>query len=457
VTPDEPAAPDGYRAAAPAQRAADDTTAGTNGWERLHPLTPLLRGGRFVAVLVVIATQQGLRQASPEGVLAVLGVGLVLSFGLGYVAWRAMRYRVTATELQVESGVLTRRSRRVPLARVQAVDVVRPLYARPLGLAELRLEVVGGGDAEAPLAFLTEADAQQVRSRLLDLAAGRAAAEAGAAQDPAPASPDRVLVAVPTGPLIWSTVLGAPVWTAGVLLLALAGTALVDSRALGAVVFASFPVALGVGSMALRRVLSEYGFSVAESVDGLRLRHGLLEKRTQTIPPGRVQVIRVSEPLLWRTQGWVRVEVDVAGYSGGAEEQAATGALLPVAPRELAAALVARVLSAQLPAADRPAPPAARLRAPLSFPKLRLGLDDSHLVSSYGIVTTTTDVVPLRKVQSLRLTQGPWERRLGLASLHADTAGRRLPGAVARHRGAAEARELLADLTARARAARTSR
>ena len=42
------------------------------------------------------------------------------------------------------------------LARVQAVDVVKPFYARVLGLAELRLEVVGGGggDAEAPLAFL---------------------------------------------------------------------------------------------------------------------------------------------------------------------------------------------------------------------------------------------------------------------------------------------------------------
>ena len=38
-----------------------------------------------------------------------------LAVTLGWVAWRAMRYRLTDTELQVESGVLTTRSRRVPL------------------------------------------------------------------------------------------------------------------------------------------------------------------------------------------------------------------------------------------------------------------------------------------------------------------------------------------------------
>ena len=61
----------------------------------------------------------------------------------------------------------------------------------------------------------------------------------------------------------------------------------------------------------------------------------------------------------------------------------------------------------------------------------------------------------IAKVQSLRLTSGPLQRRLGLCSLHVDTAGRRLTGAVAVHRGAAEGQALLDDLAARARAART--
>jgi putative membrane protein len=417
------------------------------GWERLHPFTPLLRGGRFLLLLAAVLGQQGLRNASPEALALVVGLGVPGAVLLGYVAWRAMRYRVTPTELQVESGVLTKRSRRVPLARVQAVDVVRPFYARLLGLAELRLEVVGSADAEAPMAFLSEGDARALRTRLLDLAAGRAP------DAPAPA-PDRVLVSVPTGPLVGSTLLGPPLVTTVALLVVLVGTLLVDVRAAGTVLVGSLPLLFGVASFAVRRVLSEYGFTVAESPDGLRVRHGLLDTRSQTIPPGRVQAVRVREPLLWRPFGWVRVEVDVAGYSAGSEQQAATGALLPVAPRQLAQDLIARVLGAPLPEATRPAPAAARWRAPLQFRRLRVGLDARHLVATSGVLTTTTDVAPLAKVQSLRTTQGPYERRLGLVSLHVDTAGRRLPGAVVRHRSAADAAHLLADLTAAARAAR---
>ena len=58
------------------------------------------------------------------------------------------------------------------LDRLQAVDVVRPLVARALGLAELRLEVAGGSSSEAPLAYLSEAAAQRLRAELLARAAG---------------------------------------------------------------------------------------------------------------------------------------------------------------------------------------------------------------------------------------------------------------------------------------------
>lgn len=420
---------------------------GAEGWLRLHPLTPLLRGGRVVLVLLALVGQQGLRDASPAAVAAAVAVVLPLAVGLGWLSWRAMRYRVTDTELQVDSGVLTKRSRRVPLARLQAVDVVRPFYARLLGLAELRLEVVGGsGDAEAPLAFLTEDAAQALRAQLLDRSAGRTA--------PEPVEAERVLVTVPTGALVWSTLLGPPVVVAAVAGVLFLGTLLVDPGAAGMVVVGAVPLLFGAGSFAVRRVLAEYGFTVAESADGLRLRHGLLDTRSQTIPPGRVQAVRISEPLLWRRFGWVRVEVDVAGYGGRGEEQSATGALLPVAPRQLAQDLVARVLGGPLPQPALPAPPPARWRAPLQFRRLRVGVDDRHVVATSGVLTTTTDVAPLGKVQSLRVTQGPYERRLGLASLHVDTAGRRLPGAVLPHRGLREAAALLDDLTGRARAAR---
>ena len=422
-------------------------------WVRLHPLTPLLRGGRFVLILLALVGQQGLRSSPPAAVFGTLALVVPIAVFFGWLSWRAMRYRVTDTELQVDSGVLVKRNRRVPLARLQAVDVVKPFYARVLGLAELRLEVVGAGDAEAPLAFLAEDRADVLRTRLLDLAAGRPAPADGA--PPAPPAPEAILVTVPTRALIWSTILGAPVITlAGFGAALLIGT-LVSGAAASAVVLAAAPALLGVGSMAVRRLLSEYGFTVAESPDGLRLRHGLLDTRSQTIPAGRVQAVRILEPLLWRRAGWVRVEVDVAGYSAGGQQQTATGALLPVAPKELAEQLVARVLGTSLPAADSPVPPSARWRVPLQQRRMRVGVDEQHVVSTSGVLTTTTDIAPLAKVQSLRRTAGPWQRRLGLASVHVDTAGRRLPGAVLWHRDTEDAAALLAELTERARAART--
>jgi putative membrane protein len=430
-------------------------TADDDGWQRLHPLTPVLRSGRIALLLLFLLGQQGLRRETPVPPALLLVAGVVVAGAFGYVSWRVMRYRLTPTELQVESGVLTRRSRRVPLARLQSVDVVRPLFARALGLAELRLEVAGGGETEAPLSYLSDDDAQRLRVRLLDLAAGRAGQEQ---RDQPAEAPEQLLVAVPTWPLVASTVLGAPLVVAAAFMPVVVVAAAVGAEAAGAVVLAAVPVLLGVGSFAVRRVLAEYGFTVSDAADGLRLRHGLLETRSATIPRGRVQVVRVREPLLWRRFGWVRVEVDVAGYAAGSgDEQAATTALLPVAPKPLADALVARVLGADPPTAVAPAPTRARLLALLSWPRLRVGLDDRYLVSSSGVLATTTDVVPLAKLQSMRLRDGPWQRRLHLAHLHLDTAGRRLTGTVARHRDAAEARALLSDVAARARLARDVR
>ncbi|MDP3713888.1 MAG: PH domain-containing protein [Mycobacteriales bacterium] len=416
-------------------------------WSRLHPLTPLLRGGRYLLALIAVVGQQGLRSADGRFIAVAAGVGTPLALLAGYLSWRTTRYRVEGSELHITSGVLQKRDRRVPLPRVQSIDVVRPLVGRVLGLAELRLEVVGGGDTEARLSYLTDDQAVALRGSLLALVSGTPEAD----EQPT----EHVLVEVPTEALVGS-VLRSP---ATVLLVSLpviaALTALVDVRAAGTVLLGLLPALLGTGSLAVRRLLLEYGFSVAEVPGGLRLRHGLLDKRTQTIPTGRVQTVRVREPLLWRRKGWVRVEVDVAGYAGGrGEEQAQTSALLPVAPRELALALVERVLGGPLPKALLPAPPSARWRAPLSARRLRIGSDRRLVVSRYGILTSTTDVVPLSKVQSLRLSSGPWQRRLGLASVHVDSAGRSLREAVLQHRGAGEADELITVLTARARAAR---
>ena len=90
--------------------------------------------------------------------------------------------------------------------------------------------------------------------------------------------------------------------------------------------------------------LNLFGFTVAESPDGLRLRFGLTSHRSQTVPPGRVQAVRIERPLMWRPWGWVRVVVNVAGTTGGEEAEERPSVILPVAPEVLARLVLARVL-----------------------------------------------------------------------------------------------------------------
>ncbi len=418
-------------------------------WQRLHPLSPVLRSGRFLVGILAVVVQQGFAQRSLLGGLGVLGVLVPLSLVSGYVSWRVTRYRLADGELQIDSGLLQKRQRRVPIARLQSVDVVRPLVGRFLGLSEVRLEVVGSNDKEARLSFLSDDEAHRVRVELLSLSGSPEQAQTGADRPE-----ERLLVKVPSRVLIVSILLGFPTIVGLSLGVALLATLAVSRAAAGGLVAVALPVLLISGQQVVRRVLQEYDFEVAESGDGLRLRHGLLEKRSQTIPTGRVQTVTVVQPLLWRHRGWVRVEVDVAGYAGGGEEQQLTAALLPVAPLEFARQLVDRVLMSPLPVPHAPVPRSARWLAPLERRRLLLGLDDRFLVASSGWLVRRTHVVPLAKIQSLRSTQGPIQRRLGLATLHADSAGRRLKGLSAQHRAAPEVAALLDELSVRARAAR---
>jgi putative membrane protein len=74
-------------------------------------------------------------------------------------------------------------------------------------------------------------------------------------------------------------------------------------------------------------------------------------------------------------------------------------------------------------------------------------------VAVVGRLRRETTWVPLAKAQSVRLVQGPLQRRLGLATVHLDAAGRRVR-AEFRERRQEEARSLVDELAALSRSAR---
>jgi putative membrane protein len=174
------------------------------------------------------------------------------------------------------------------------------------------------------------------------------------------------------------------------------------------------------------------------------------------IPHGRVQAVRMVEPILWRPWGWARLEVDLAGQQRRKGENRSEGkqlrAVLPVGPRAEALALLEHVLPGARAPVD-PAPARARWKSPLRFHNLAVARTDELVATRTGRLARVTVWVPLAKAQSFRWSQGPVQRRLRLADVFVDTAGRRL-GAAFRDRDVDEARRELDELAAAARIAR---
>jgi putative membrane protein len=423
-----------------------------DGWHRLAPVSPIVRAGRVAIAIAVLLIPTALRGGDltrdwPQ--LAVVGVLLVL----GFVSWLVTRWRIDGDDLRIETGLLRRQSLRFPLAQVQAVDVVRPGLGRLFRVAELRLRMAGSTGGTARLAYLPEREVEPLRTRLLALAHLGADGVA-----PTEEVEERVLASVPTGRLAASILLSDVGFLAIAILVGLLVTA-VEAPAATTEAFGGSAVWVLAGlTMLWRRFNQEYRLTVAEAPDGLRLRSGLVALTSETIRPGRVQAVRMVEPFVWRRLGWCRLEVDIAGRQRrkgeGEAQRAPLRAVLPVGSRALAEELLARIVP-DAPT-DRLRPPRrALVKSPLRYRFLSFGRTDSCVVTTTGRIRRVTAWVPLAKVQSFRRVQGPVQRRLGLASLHLDTAGRSVHANL-RDRDVQEADSVLGSLVALARAARRS-
>ncbi|MFF7644467.1 PH domain-containing protein [Streptomyces canus] len=415
---------------------------------RLHPITPLRRAWAPVAVVIGWAVhdpdqaQRQLTRLTTTTLLIALAVIVPAAALYGFLTWWFTHFAVTDTELRIRTGLLFRRTAHIRLERIQAIDVTQPLLARVAGVAKLRLDVVGT-DKKDELAFLGEREARALRAELLARAAGFApetAHEVGEA-------PARELLRTPPRDLALSLVLTGATWGALVAALVVPPLLWWATHSLWTVLATAVPLLGAAGASSVGRFVTEYDWTVGESPDGLRIDHGLLDRTHETVPPGRVQTVRIVEPLLWRRRGWVRVELDVAGSSNSV--------LVPVAPREAAEAVVARVLPGvtvpPLAALSRP-PRRARRCLPLWWRGHGLAVTDAVFASRQGLLRRSLALVPHAKVQSVRLTQGPWERLWRVADVHVDTGANKT--VTARLRDAQEAAALLGAQAERSRTGR---
>lgn len=423
-----------------------------DGGVRLHPLTPFVKGwGYFVVAAVAMVNNEGLRSdltIAGLGLLAVLVGGMLL----GALSWWFTKYQLTEDALRVDSGFLFRRTRIIRFDRIQAIDVAQPFVARLFGMAELRMDVAGGGSSDGRLSYLTLDHARRLRAILLATTSGVRQREA----EGLPIEYPPILV-VPTSRLLGATLLSSTVLASVAATVWLIVTTTVLEYHVG--LFALLPLLLGVVSPIWKQVVGNHRFTLTQSPAGLRIKRGLFDLQRQTIPPGRVQGLLITEPLIWRRLGWARLDLDIAGVAGHSngddEDQNAGAQLLPVGDQAEVAGVMARVL----PGLDlsrvemHRAPRRAKWLRPIGWRYLAYGADEQVLVTVQGWVSRRTSIVLHHKTQSVRLEQGPLQRRLRLANVHVDTPVGPT-NAVALHRDTVDAASLLAAQADRAREAR---
>ena len=105
----------------------------------------MVKAGRYIVSLLGLAAVN-FRDTQHVGrwlPLVVAGFAAVF-LATAYMSWLFTSYRIADGEVRVDTGVVFKRSRRVRIDRLQAIDVVQPLFARALGLAELKLDMAGG-------------------------------------------------------------------------------------------------------------------------------------------------------------------------------------------------------------------------------------------------------------------------------------------------------------------------
>lgn len=452
-------------------------------WTRPHGLTPVVEAWKGLAIVLIVGFQPALEMLeeisketrerfflnSVTAVLLLLLVAAVFGVIFAWISWFVTRYTVGHEAVQLRNGILWRNRRQARLDRLQAVDVVQPFLARLIGLAELRVEVAGGQGSAVRIAYLKEEEAQRLRNQILARSAGLEIEDESA---PAPEAPENELFEVSFGRLIGSLVLSSAFIAPMVLVAFFTTGAIIDGSP--EILLANIPGLFIVGIHLWHRLNRGAFFRAATSPDGVRITHGLLEQRRQTVPPGRIQTVRLSQPLLWRKKGWWRVEMNVAGYGNSPSMQGASlvNDLLPVGDRDAALrALWLVVPDFQIDESDAvlnaaligkgdgqgftTSPRRVRFIDPLVHKRTAFLVTPTALLIRRGRLNRKLIVVPHARIQSVSTYQGPLQRALRVAKFQIDTTvGPVLP--ILPHIDSQTVAELVTEQNERARAARAT-
>ncbi|HYE57957.1 MAG TPA: PH domain-containing protein [Rhodothermales bacterium] len=473
-------------------------------YRRLHPLTLVHQIAEQMPTIILLAVSLTFgagRAGEAIGTLAALGISALLYGPTVVIRYVRFRYRITDTAVEVESGVLGRQHRVIPLDRIQTVEVEQPLLARLMGTARVLLLTGSGSGAEATLSYVSLEEAARLRREIR----GEGRGERGEDRGETRADSEDPLSPVSLPPSLF-TLTRRRLVRAGLYRLSLGYLAVAFSmtevagfgptdivewaedqeRLLGQLASPAMLALLGIvlalglawGAGFVTTVLRFAGFRLTD--DGVRLhtQAGLLSRWERTIPRGRIQAFHTDANPVMTWSGYTRLHAQTLG----ADRRSGLELLAPLARLDEAETLRAAVQPLAPVEAWRPVSPRhSRRRFVRATLVLLVGMGTGTYISTqalWGLVLTpllyalaraqarahvwalTADalhvqegvlwrrgyVVPRGGVQTAAYYATLMQRRLGLASLIVDTAGGSGRGVVVHDLPEDEAATLLASL-----------
>lgn len=331
---------------------------------RLHPLSIGFVLGSQIrrAIVPLIIGSASANFVGGVDLRFILLIGLIPLVVGSVVRYLTFRYRYEEAELVIRSGLLFRRERHVPYARIQNLDAVQGVFHRALRVVEVKLQTGGGEEPEATLTVLPLPALEALRARVRE-GKREALGEVAAAEDPVAAGePAAAASAVPPADLT------------------LAGSA--EGRTL---------LHLPARELLLHGLLQNRGMVLIAAALGLAWETGLFERASDWVAG---------------EQSWIGPAVE-----GMASDVVAAGVLATMAA--VSALVLAFVIFARL----------------LSIAWTLVRLHDYRVVRSeeglratFGMLTQVAATIPLRRVQTVTIHEGPLQRWAGRVAVGVQTA-----------------------------------
>jgi putative membrane protein len=247
---------------------------------------------------------------------------------------------------------------------------------------------------------------------------------------------------------------------------AAAGVALTAALAIILIILTGLIVSIVVA------IVRFHGFTLSLGGEDLHRRYGLLTRRSSSLPRRRIQVLKIEEKFFRRLFGLATLRADTSGsHRDNEDDNSGRDVLLPITrrgaingllttffpdfdgagteggewrrvsrlairrgvikgaivcvPAAVILLVVAWRITALWPLALLPL---LYLISAANYRNMGYALSERYFCSRRGWLGRSTHIVPINKIQAVEVSQSPFDRRLGLATLSIDTAGQAYTG-----------------------------